>query len=213
MLFSRSVIVSALMGFAAAQSGIASAQSSLSTGSAAAGGNTPEGMAPTHVIQVGGPNGSLVFSPSNVQAKAGELIQFQFRAKVREYGTSSSSQLTTHAEPLRCPVNLRSTLYPDPEHDGQQDRRLLLWLHAHQCFIHGYLERPDLHHPCQGRKAHVVLLLAGKALPGRYGWCSQRVRYFFTPRFVRHTDRSLVPHQATRPCQPLSPSPLKQLRT
>jgi plastocyanin len=91
MLFSRSVIVSALMGFAAAQSGVASAKSSMSTGSVAAGGSTPEGMAPTHVIQVGGPNGSLVFSPNNVQAKAGELIQFQFHAKVRTHGSSSSS--------------------------------------------------------------------------------------------------------------------------
>jgi hypothetical protein len=91
MLFSRSVIVSALMGFAAAQSRIASAQSSLSTGSVAAGGNTPAGMAPTHVIQVGGPNGSLVFSPNNVQAKAGDLIQFQFHAKVREHGSSGGS--------------------------------------------------------------------------------------------------------------------------
>ncbi|KAF2197719.1 hypothetical protein GQ43DRAFT_340036, partial [Delitschia confertaspora ATCC 74209] len=39
------------------------------------------GMVNTHVIQVGGSNGSLIFSPSNVQAEIGDLIQFQFNAK------------------------------------------------------------------------------------------------------------------------------------
>jgi len=37
----------------------------------------------THVVQVGGPNGSLTFSPSNVVAQPGDLVQFQFHPKVR----------------------------------------------------------------------------------------------------------------------------------
>lgn len=39
-------------------------------------------MVNTHVVQVGGPNGSLVFSPENVIAAPGDLIQFQFWPKV-----------------------------------------------------------------------------------------------------------------------------------
>lgn len=41
------------------------------------------GMVMTHVVQVGGPNGSLTFSPSNVVAQPGDLVQFQFHPKVR----------------------------------------------------------------------------------------------------------------------------------
>jgi plastocyanin len=40
-------------------------------------------MVNTHIVQVGGPNGSLIFSPNNVKAKAGDLVQFQFHAKVK----------------------------------------------------------------------------------------------------------------------------------
>ncbi|KAF1980079.1 hypothetical protein BU23DRAFT_443963 [Bimuria novae-zelandiae CBS 107.79] len=38
-------------------------------------------MVATHVIQVGGPNGSLTFSPDNVKAAVGDLVQFQFHPK------------------------------------------------------------------------------------------------------------------------------------
>ncbi|PSN75035.1 hypothetical protein BS50DRAFT_480015 [Corynespora cassiicola Philippines] len=38
-------------------------------------------MVNTHVIDVGGPNGSLVFTPANVKAAPGDLIQFQFHPK------------------------------------------------------------------------------------------------------------------------------------
>jgi plastocyanin len=41
-----------------------------------------EGMVNTHVIQVGGPNGTLVFSPENIAAQPGDLVQFQFNPKV-----------------------------------------------------------------------------------------------------------------------------------
>jgi plastocyanin len=40
------------------------------------------GMVNTHIIQVGGPNGSLAFFPNNVKAAAGDLVQFQFHPKV-----------------------------------------------------------------------------------------------------------------------------------
>ena len=80
MYFSRSIVVAALAGFAAAQSAVSSARGSLTTG--VAGSMAPAGMVNTHIVQVGGPNGSLIFSPNNVKAKAGDLIQFQFHAKV-----------------------------------------------------------------------------------------------------------------------------------
>ena len=58
--------------------GVASA-----TGSAAAGGlAAAEGMVATHVVQVGGANGSIIFSPENVVANVGDLVQFQFYPKV-----------------------------------------------------------------------------------------------------------------------------------
>ncbi|KAF2827881.1 Cupredoxin [Ophiobolus disseminans] len=92
MHFSTSVMVSALMGFAAATSIVASeallasATSSalvgLSTaGSASTGSQVPAGMVTTHIVQVGGPNGSLAFYPNNIVAQAGDLVQFQFHPK------------------------------------------------------------------------------------------------------------------------------------
>lgn len=41
-----------------------------------------EGTVVTHVVQVGGPNGTLRFYPDNVIAEIGELVQFQFLPKV-----------------------------------------------------------------------------------------------------------------------------------
>ncbi|KAH9869938.1 hypothetical protein J1614_006859 [Plenodomus biglobosus] len=94
MFFSRSVVVSALMGFAAARMGsplsmvlsespmassTLSAVGALSTGSGAAG--AAEGMVTVHIVQVGGPNGSLTFVPNNVKAAPGDLVQFQFHPK------------------------------------------------------------------------------------------------------------------------------------
>lgn len=95
MYFSRSVMASALMGFATAQSSIAASESLLATATASSFGslstatgsgsgsssNIPAGMVNTHIIQVGGPNGSLAFYPSNVQAAPGDLVQFQFHPK------------------------------------------------------------------------------------------------------------------------------------
>lgn len=88
MLFSRSVVVSALVGFAAATPSMprlgsvtSKAPGSLQTGTGAAG-IAAEGMVATHIVQVGGPNGSLTFLPNNVQAAPGDLVQFQFNPKV-----------------------------------------------------------------------------------------------------------------------------------
>ncbi|KAH7080932.1 Cupredoxin [Paraphoma chrysanthemicola] len=92
MYFSRSIMVSALMGFAAATthsvaasesllaSATGSAAGSLSTGSST-GSPSAEGMVATHIVQVGGPNGSLAFYPNNVVAQPGDLVQFQFHPK------------------------------------------------------------------------------------------------------------------------------------
>jgi len=49
---------------------------------AGAAGAAAEGMTKTHVVQVGGTNGSLVFLPADIQAAAGDLVQFQFHPKV-----------------------------------------------------------------------------------------------------------------------------------
>lgn len=46
----------------------------------------------THIIQVGGPNGSLAFYPNNVKANAGDLIQFQFHPKVHLHNRTAAAQ-------------------------------------------------------------------------------------------------------------------------
>jgi plastocyanin len=119
MLFSRSVVVSALVGLGAATThagemmgmnmnatgaaGLAasetkasgamgaeasatmasSAMAGMASASAGAGGMMASGgTVATHVVQVGGANGSLTFSPENVKANVGDLVQFQFHPKV-----------------------------------------------------------------------------------------------------------------------------------
>lgn len=81
-MFSRSVIVSALVGFTAAQSGSLPASATAAAGGMSTGAAVPAGMVNTHIVQVGGPNGSLAFFPNNVQAQVGDLVQFQFHPKV-----------------------------------------------------------------------------------------------------------------------------------
>lgn len=95
MYFTKSFIVSALVGFTAAQSSVSSqsiaasetlSSTANSTASAPLTSSTsmPSGAGlVTHTVQVGGPNGSLAFYPSNIQAKAGDMVQFQFHPKVR----------------------------------------------------------------------------------------------------------------------------------
>jgi plastocyanin len=61
-----------------AMAGMASASASAGAGGMMASG----GMVATHVVQVGGANGSLTFSPENVKANVGDLVQFQFHPKV-----------------------------------------------------------------------------------------------------------------------------------
>ena len=107
MYFSRSIVVAALAGFAAAQSAVSSARGSLSTG--VAGSMAPAGMVNTHIVQVGGPNGSLIFSPNNVKAKAGDLIQFQFHAKVGPHHSKSEFAVTDNDDRTTPSLNLPST--------------------------------------------------------------------------------------------------------
>ena len=96
MFFSRSFIASALLGLATATTHageMATPSETLASASAApaeaaptggmTGGMAGMGMVNTHVIDVGGPNGSLVFTPANVKAAPEDLIQFQFHPKVR----------------------------------------------------------------------------------------------------------------------------------
>ncbi|KAF2683863.1 hypothetical protein K458DRAFT_368330 [Lentithecium fluviatile CBS 122367] len=90
MYFSRSFIVSALVGLGAAtthmgegasSTGVAASETLSTSSAAAAATGAAEGMVATHVIQVGGPNGSLTFSPENIKANVGDLVQFQFHPK------------------------------------------------------------------------------------------------------------------------------------
>ncbi|KAF2194521.1 hypothetical protein K469DRAFT_725840 [Zopfia rhizophila CBS 207.26] len=103
MHFSRSFVASTLLGLAvatthageegaasqtvaasetlAAAASMTGAAVEATNGPAASGAPAPGGMVNTHVIQVGGPNGSLAFYPSNVIAEPGDLVQFQFMPK------------------------------------------------------------------------------------------------------------------------------------
>lgn len=102
MYFSKVVFTSALLGLASATThmgemapgGLATSSTSAiaaseTLASSAAAALPAESGAPvagpgvaTHVVQVGGPNGSLIFTPDNLQAKVGDLVQFQFYPKV-----------------------------------------------------------------------------------------------------------------------------------
>jgi plastocyanin len=65
----------------AAQSTTSSAASSASTGSS--------GMVTVHVVRVGGANGSLEFSPNDLKANVGDMVQFQFSPKNHSVVTST----------------------------------------------------------------------------------------------------------------------------
>lgn len=67
------------------------------------------GMVMMHVVQVGGPNGSLAFYPNNVQAEPGDMVQFQFHPKVCPEAASATHRvpvLIMHPEPLSRPSHL-----------------------------------------------------------------------------------------------------------
>jgi plastocyanin len=49
-------------------------------------------MVNTHIVQVGGPNGSLAFYPSNIKAQPGDLVQFQFHPKNHSVAQSTFDQ-------------------------------------------------------------------------------------------------------------------------
>ncbi|KAF2641893.1 hypothetical protein P280DRAFT_489265 [Massarina eburnea CBS 473.64] len=100
MFFSRSFVVFALLGLGAAtthageasKTAVPASEKSGSAMAAAASGSAAAGMVATHVIQVGGANGSLTFSPDNVKAAVGDLVQFQFNPKNHSVVQSSFDQ-------------------------------------------------------------------------------------------------------------------------
>ena len=120
MYFSRSFIASALLGLGAATTHMGEMPAgglATSSTSALAASETPAsapaaqqsgsaGTVATHVVQVGGPNGSLTFSPENVKASVGDLVQFQFHPKVR---TSNATPLAHH---LTCPRTIPLSSLP-----------------------------------------------------------------------------------------------------
>ncbi|KAH7128391.1 Cupredoxin [Dendryphion nanum] len=91
MYFSTSFIATALLGFAAAQTGLSASETRSSAASLATG-TAPGGMVNTHVVQVGGPNGSLAFYPETLRANIGDLVQFQFNPKNHSVAQSTFDQ-------------------------------------------------------------------------------------------------------------------------
>jgi len=63
---------------AAALSVVGAMAQSTTSSAASASSGTPSGSVQVHVVQVGNSNGSLVYSPSNVKAAVGDMVQFQF---------------------------------------------------------------------------------------------------------------------------------------
>ncbi|KAF2124840.1 hypothetical protein P153DRAFT_361005 [Dothidotthia symphoricarpi CBS 119687] len=113
MFFPRVFLLSAVLGFAVAQSSstistpsasellassTASGSSTSSSTTASASGASQSGQVATHVVEVGGVNGSLIFSPSNVKAQAGDLVQFQFYARVQHHHIPHSYPLANDDE-------------------------------------------------------------------------------------------------------------------
>jgi plastocyanin len=133
MYFSTSIIASALLGFAAAttndstgaypypapaSSATALAASPMSSGMDAGATAMSAGTVATHVIQVGGSNGSTVYLPNSITANPGDLVQFQFNAVV---GYSHSSRyiplVNSGVESFRGAVDFRSAMRTDSEHN------------------------------------------------------------------------------------------------
>ena len=56
------------------------------------------------VVNVGASNGALTFNPNSIQAKTGDVVQFQFTSGVRSTLIRShcTEVLTESTEPLRC---------------------------------------------------------------------------------------------------------------
>ena len=97
MYFSTTAIVSAIFGLVAAQGG----------------------MLKMHVVQVGGPNGSLAFYPNNVAAQPGDMVQFQFHPKVCLVAVSAPGcvlELIVLIEPFRRPIHIRQPLHTHSKH-------------------------------------------------------------------------------------------------
>ena len=82
-----------------------------------------------HIVTVSDPTGKkLQFSPNNIQANVGEMVQFQFQGGVsRLTFVTGSKYLIAPIEPYSHPIQLRKALHPHQqcyaEHHG-----LLLWL-------------------------------------------------------------------------------------
>lgn len=55
--------------------------------------DTPAGSVKTHVVMVSDKSGSLTFSPEEVVAAAGELVQFHFYPKVYMILSSSNNAM------------------------------------------------------------------------------------------------------------------------
>lgn len=152
-------------------SSMGSASAPMSTG-------TPSGPVRVHVVKVSNKKGDLIFEPNNMQAAPGEMVQFHFYPKVSvqsaeasHFEKTSKADFTSHTEPQRCPIYLRSTM---PTYQEQYAIRYRLFLRFYACqgqrvydaFIYNHGERHE---------TYLVLLQPGRPLPGWDGWCHQSV--------------------------------------
>ena len=121
-----------------------------------------------HVVQVG-LNGSLAFSPDSITANPGEIVQFQFMAKVTFYPTNIllyTGMLINviMVEPLRRPISLLFSLRTH-QHRHVKRHWLQVWLHAR-------LEQyPRLLAYGQRHQARLGLLQPDGSLREGYGFC------------------------------------------
>jgi hypothetical protein len=140
---------------------------------------------PVWVVKVGSPDNQIVFAPNTIMAKPGEMVQFQFYSQVRILppdvaGAPHPQDMlnATWTEPFRGHVHVRQALRPRNGSARRQRRRrsarhqrFLVRLHAD-----ARPRQSDVHRAYQRHQPDLVLLLAGKALPGRHGRRHQPVR-------------------------------------
>lgn len=119
-----------------------------------------------HVVQVGS-NGSLAFSPESITANPGEIVQFQFMAKVTnplslQYQCGMLKD--DNIEPLRRSISLLLSLRT---HQHRHVKR-----HRLQVRLHARLEQyPRLLAYGQRHKAYLGLLQPDGPLWEGYGFC------------------------------------------
>lgn len=232
MYFTRAILLCALAGFAVAQSSVAS-ESELALSTAVtlpASTGTPsavgEGMVTTHIVSVGGPNGSLAFYPDNISAQPGDMVQFQFYAKVQPSSlprptNSRPNTNDNRTTPSSNPPSI-TPAYPSKTSRATRPTPFILalcpqtLLSARQARSSRTLFVFQMRSPC-GSTAHRVCI-------ARRAWWELSTRKStlaspFSPYFQSSSlyeyllTLTTVPPKATRQCRHSPPSPPKLAKT